>query len=82
MVWRMPSAHSTGKGQARIVRLFRKGRDQEIRIHQDLELEGEEAMLRRDGDRLIIEPIRRDGLLDIDFPDVDVDLGDVETIES
>jgi antitoxin VapB len=37
----------------RHVRLFRNGRNQAIRIPRDLELPGEEAIIRREGARLI-----------------------------
>jgi len=40
----------------RKVRLFRNGRNQAVRIPRDLELPGQEALLRKDGDRLILEP--------------------------
>lgn len=43
----------------RHVRLFRNGRNQAVRIPRDFELEGDEAILRKEGDRLIIEPIRK-----------------------
>jgi len=64
----------------RQVRLFRNGRNQAIRIPKDFELPGEEAILRREGDRLIIESIPATPLLsflkdceplDVDFPDID-----------
>ena len=64
----------------RHVRLFRNGRNQAVRIPVEFELPGEEAIMRRDGDRLIIEPVRKRGLiavlkslkpLDDTFPDVD-----------
>lgn len=64
----------------RRVRLFRNNRNQALRIPVDLELPGSEATIRRDGDRLIIEPVRDEGLLallagweplDDEFPDVD-----------
>ncbi len=67
----------------RVVRLFRNGVNQAIRIPRDLELEGEEAVLRKEGDRLIIEPVRKDRLLtllttleplEVPFPDIDDDL--------
>jgi antitoxin VapB len=47
----------------RRVRIFRNGRNQAIRIPREFELEGDEAILRRDGDRLVIEPVERRGLL-------------------
>ncbi|MEM1114188.1 MAG: AbrB/MazE/SpoVT family DNA-binding domain-containing protein [Pseudomonadota bacterium] len=69
--------------EQRLVRLFRNGRNQALRIPREFELEGEEAVVRKDGDRLIIEPVRSGGLLamlaDWDaieetFPDIDADL--------
>ena len=41
----------------RHVRLFRNGRNQAIRIPREFELEGNEAILRKEGQRLIVEPI-------------------------
>ena len=41
---------------ARRVKLFRNGRNQAVRIPCELELPGEDASIRKDGDRLIIEP--------------------------
>lgn len=41
---------------ARTVRLFRNNRNQAVRIPKEFELPGEEAVLRKEGDRLIIEP--------------------------
>lgn len=73
----------------RHIRLFRNGRNQALRIPRDFELEGDEAIIRKEGDRLIVEPIRKGRLLallasldplDEPFPDVDEDrppLGDV-----
>ena len=46
----------------RQVRLFRNNRNQAIRIPKEFELPGTEAIISRDGDRLIIEPARRKGL--------------------
>ena len=46
----------------RRVRLFRNNRNQAIRIPVEFELPGDEAVISRDGDRLIIEPVRRKGL--------------------
>jgi antitoxin VapB len=47
----------------RHVRLFRNGRNQAIRIPREFELEGSEAVICKDGDRLIIEPVVKGGLL-------------------
>ena len=41
----------------RPVRLFRNGRNQALRIPRDFELEGSEAILRKEGGRLIVEPV-------------------------
>lgn len=74
----------------RRVRLFRNGRNQALRIPRDLELEGDEAILRKEGDRLIIEPIRKRRLLALlaslqplaeEFPDVDEDLTPLDEAE-
>jgi antitoxin VapB len=43
----------------RHVRLFRNGRNQALRIPRELELDADEAIVRKDGDRLIVEPVRR-----------------------
>ncbi len=47
----------------RHVRLFRNGRNQALRIPRELELEGDEATIHREGERLIIEPVRKGKLL-------------------
>jgi antitoxin VapB len=63
----------------RRVRLFRNGRNQAVRIPVEFELPGNEAIVHRDGDRLVIEPVRKRGLiallksmkpLDEEFPDI------------
>ena len=47
----------------RHVRLFRNGRNQALRIPKEFEFEGNEATIRKEGNRLIIEPVRRKSLL-------------------
>ena len=63
----------------RHVNLFRSGRNQAIRIPREFELEGSEAIIRKEGDKLIIEPVKAKSLrqllavlpaLDEDFPDI------------
>ena len=49
--------------EQRHVRLFRNGRNQAVRIPVEFELPGNEAVMHRDGDRLVIEPVRKRGLL-------------------
>jgi antitoxin VapB len=39
----------------RHVKLFKNGRNQAVRIPREFELPGEDAIMRRDGDKLIIE---------------------------
>ena len=40
----------------RHVKLFKNGRNQAVRIPREFELPGEDAIIRKDGQRLIIEP--------------------------
>ncbi|MEQ1912861.1 MAG: AbrB/MazE/SpoVT family DNA-binding domain-containing protein [Vicinamibacterales bacterium] len=47
----------------RYVRLFRNGRNQALRIPRDLELPGQAAILRKEGTRLIVEPVAAPSLL-------------------
>jgi antitoxin VapB len=47
----------------RHVRLFRNGRNQALRIPRDLELPGHAATLRKEGTRLIVEPVAGPSLL-------------------
>lgn len=47
----------------RRVKLFKNGRNQAVRIPKDFELPGDEAVLRKEGDRLILEPAGRPSLL-------------------
>ena len=49
--------------QERHVRLFRNGRNQALRIPRDLELPGRAATLRKEGSRLIVEPVAGPSLL-------------------
>jgi antitoxin VapB len=49
--------------EQRHVKLFRNGRNQAVRIPVEFELPGDEAIMHRDGDRLVIEPLRKRGLV-------------------
>ena len=62
------------------VRLFRNGRSQAVRIPVEFELPGDEAIMHREGDRLVIEPVRKRGLVALlkamkplaeDLPEID-----------
>jgi antitoxin VapB len=66
--------------EQRHVKLFRNGRNQAIRIPVEFELPGDEAIMHRDGDRLVIEPVRKRALvalleamkpLEEGFPEID-----------
>jgi len=67
----------------RHLRVFRNSRNRPLRISHEFELDRDEAILRKEGDRLIIAPGRQ-GLLHVllaslapleePFPDVDEDL--------
>lgn len=72
------------------IRLFRNGRNQALRIPKEFELEGNEATIRQDKGRLIIEPIRKGRLIDLlssmepiadVFPDIDKDLTTLDEVE-
>lgn len=52
-------------GDERRVRVFRNGRNQAIRIPREFELPGKEAVLRKEGARLIIEPMKKKSLLEV-----------------
>ena len=61
---------------------FRNGRNQAIRVPQGFEIDADEAILYREDDRLLIEPVKRPGLLarlstlpplEEEFPDSDSD---------
>ena len=63
----------------RHVKLFKNGRNQAVRIPREFELPGEDAIIRKEGDRLIIEPAPPKSLLavlaslrtiDEDFPPI------------
>lgn len=45
--------------------LFRNGRNQAVRIPREFEMEGSEVLVRKDGDRLILSPVRRHRLRDL-----------------
>lgn len=66
--------------ELRHVKLFRNGRNQAVRIPVEFELPGDEAVIHRNGDKLVIEPARKRGLLallksmrplDEEFPEID-----------
>ena len=69
--------------RARRVKLLRDGRGQTVRLPRGYELPGDEALLRREGAKLVLEPAAKRSLsevlaslepLDEPFPDIDGDL--------
>ncbi|MCF8080591.1 MAG: AbrB/MazE/SpoVT family DNA-binding domain-containing protein [Desulfobacterales bacterium] len=68
-------------GSERHVRLFRNGRNQAVRIPREFEMEGSEAIIRKEGNRLILEPVDgKNRLVELlktlspiedEFPDID-----------
>ncbi len=76
----MYTENPVNKQGGRPVRLFRNGRNQALRIPREFELPGEEAMIHKEGERLIIEPLKKPSLLailatleplDEDFPEIE-----------
>ena len=64
----------------RYVKLFRVGHSQALRIPREFELPGDVAVIYREGQRLVLEPIHRPSLsqllagwrpLEMEWPDVD-----------
>jgi antitoxin VapB len=49
----------------RVVKLFKNGRNQAVRIPREFELPGNEAVMRKEGPRLIIEPAPKKSLLEL-----------------
>jgi antitoxin VapB len=49
----------------RHVRLFRNGRNQAVRIPREFELPGEDAIMRKEGNRLVLEPAQRKSLREV-----------------
>ena len=74
----------------RHARLFRNGRNQALRIPREFEMPGNEVIIHKDGDRLILEPMKRTRLLEVlatldpvaeTLPDVDSGLLPLDDIE-
>ena len=80
------------QSSSREAKLFRNNKSQAVRIPADFELPGTSVMIHRDGDRLVIEPVRQKSLLDVlaglkplaphdAFPDIDDDLSPVRDVD-
>jgi antitoxin VapB len=66
--------------EQRHVKLFKNGRNQAVRIPREFELPGEDAIMRKEGERLVIEPAPPKSLLRVlrelsplaeTFPEID-----------
>jgi antitoxin VapB len=91
-IWHLAYVQADAQGGAvnpeRHVKLFRNGRNQAVRIPREFELPGKDAIMRKEGDRLIIEPAQPISLLavlsrlaplDEEFPPIsELDLDPVE----
>ncbi len=75
-----PMPTESAPDSARRVRLFRNGHNQAVRNPREFELPGEDAVMRKEGDRLVIEPaappsllavLRSLGPIDDEFPVID-----------
>lgn len=56
------SQHRHSTTPPKEAKLFRNNRSQAVRIPVEFELPGEKVLISREGDRLIIEPVRKPGL--------------------
>ena len=45
--------------------LFRNGRNQAVRIPREIEMAGSEVLIRKDGDSLVLTPVRQNKLRDL-----------------
>ncbi|MGQ0563552.1 MAG: antitoxin [Gemmobacter sp.] len=78
----MPQPRPSTQTPSREAKLFRNNKSQAVRIPADFEMPGDRVMIHRDGEKLVLEPVRRKNLLEIlaglqplgpddQFPDVD-----------
>ena len=58
-----PMPDDSRSAPGRTVKLFKNGRNQAVRIPREFELPGDEAIMRKEGERLILEPVRPRSLL-------------------
>jgi antitoxin VapB len=72
------------------VRLFHNGRNQTLSIPHAFEMPSNDVVIRRDGERLIIEPFKKRSLLELlatledieeDFPNVDEGVVPLDNIQ-
>ena len=61
----MPQPQPEEPGPPREAKLFRNNKSQAVRIPADFEFPGDRVLIHREGERLIIEPVRRKNLLEV-----------------
>jgi antitoxin VapB len=77
---------------SREVKLFRNNKSQAVRIPADFEMPGDRVMIHREGDRLVLEPVKRKNILEVlatleplgpddQFPDIDATLLPAKAID-
>jgi antitoxin VapB len=67
----------------RHVKLFKNGRNQAVRIPREFELPGEDAIMRKEGDKLIIEPApKKKSLIEIldEWEPIDEEIPEIEDL--
>ena len=66
----------------RHVKLFKNGRNQAVRIPREFELPGEDAVIHKEGQRLIIEPAPPQSLLAVlaSLPTLDEEFSPIEDL--
>jgi antitoxin VapB len=67
----------------RRVKLFRNGRNQAVRIPREFELPGTDAVIRKEGERLVIEPAKPSSLLAVlaSLAPLDEELPDIAELD-
>ena len=65
MLLHMPTSPPNAQVTERHASRFRNGRNQAVRIPREFEMDGTQVLIRKDGERLILTPIRKNRLLDL-----------------
>jgi len=62
------------------VRLFHNGRNQTLNIPHAFEISSNDVVIRKEGEKLIIEPFKKKSLLELlaTLPDIDEDFPDID----
>lgn len=62
------------------VRLFHNGRNQTLNIPHAFEMPSDDVVIRKEGEKLIIEPLKKKSLLELlaTLPDLDEDFPDID----